>query len=176
MTIIQKIVFSSMLLTSPNIIFADECIQSSIVSPTPFMGNSGELFKLLDGSVWEVMYEYNYLYKYYPNVIICPNSGKLFIGEKSLNVKLLSLPPSINKSKSGEWEVYEETNLEGSISGTIQQGHIFKTTSGSIYEVTGFTLQLVLELQPKVTVLQNGDTYKLVVKGFKQPVICKKLR
>ena len=48
------------------------CVESSIMKPTPFMGNSGEVFVLLDGSVWEVgAGEYNYLYEYYPNVTIC---------------------------------------------------------------------------------------------------------
>jgi hypothetical protein len=75
----------------------------------------------------------------------------------------------------GKWEVFEETSLQGSISGTVQMGRIFKTTSGNIYEVTGLTLQLVLELQPDVLVLRNGDTYKLVVKGFDEPLICRKL-
>jgi len=180
MMIMRKNVFTLMLVVMsvlPSVTFAGECFQSSIVSPTPFMGNNEEIFKLSDGSVWEVKYEYEYLYEYYPSVIVCPNRGKLIIGEKSLNIELLS-PPSNNKSKSngGGWEVYEETNLEGSISGTIQQGHIFKTTSGSIYEVTGLTLQLVLELQPEVMVLRNGDTYKLVVEGFDEPLICKKLK
>jgi hypothetical protein len=44
------------------------------------------------------------------------------------------------------WEVYEETNVKGTINGTIRQGSIIKMQSGSIYEVTGLTLQLVLEL------------------------------
>ena len=177
--IIRRIVLISMFMATtffPGVILAGECFESSIVSPTPFMGNNEEIFKLSDGSVWEVKYEYEYLYEYYPSVIVCPSRGKLIINEKSLNVELLSRP-STNKGKSGGgWEVYEETNLEGSISGTIQQGHIFKTTSGSIYEVTGLTLQLVLELQPGVMVLRNGDTYKLVVEGFDEPLICKKLK
>jgi hypothetical protein len=33
----------------------------------------------------------------------------------------------------------------------------------------------VLELQPEVTVLRNGDVYKLVVKGFEEPLLCKLL-
>ena len=134
--IIRKIVFTLMLMSMsalPSATFAGECFQSSIVSPTPFMGNNGEIFKLSDGSVWEVKYEYEYLYEYYPSVIVCPNRGKLIIGEKSLNVQLLSQPSNTKGKPDGGWEVYEETNLEGSISGTIQQGHIFKTTSGSIY-------------------------------------------
>ena len=155
------------------------CYEASIVSPTPFMGNNDEIFKLSDGSVWEVKYEYEYLYEYYPSVIICPDRGRLIIGEKSLNIQSLTSRsgPGIGKSGQGQgWEVVEETNLAGSISGIIQQGHIFKTISGSIYEVTGLTLQLVLELSPAVMVLRNGNVYKLVVEGFEEPLICRKLK
>lgn len=155
---------------------ASGCYESSIQSPTPFMGNNGEIFKLLDGSVWEVKYEYEYMYEYYPSVIVCPDRGKLMIGGKSLNVALLSTPKNSQNGSGGAWELFEETNLQGSISGTIQQGHIFKTTSGSIYEVTGLTLQLVLELQPDVMVLRNGNVYKLIVEGFDEPLICAKLK
>jgi hypothetical protein len=174
----RRIIFISMFMVatvSPGVIIAGECFESSIVSPTPFMGNNEEIFKLSDGSVWEVRYEYEYLYEYYPSVIVCPNRGKLIVGEKHLNVVLLSRPSNKKSNSGGGWEVFEETNLKGSISGTIQQGHIFKTTSGSIYEVSGLTLQLVLGLQPEVLVLRNGDKYKLVVKGFDEPLICKKL-
>lgn len=63
------------------------CYESSIVKPSPFMGNDGEIFKLDDGSLWEVKYEYEYLYEYYPDVIVCPSKGKLVIDGKSLNVE-----------------------------------------------------------------------------------------
>jgi hypothetical protein len=177
--IIRSLIFISMFMAASalqGVALAGECFESLIVSPTPFMGNNEEIFKLSDGSVWEVKYEYEYLYEYYPSVIVCPGRGKLIINEKSLDVELLSRPRNTKSKSEGGWEVYEETNLVGSISGTIQQGHIFKTTSGSIYEVTGLTLQLVLELQPEVMVLRNGNTYKLVVKGFDEPLICKKLK
>jgi hypothetical protein len=160
---------------------AQDCYESSVVNPSPFMGNDGEIFKLSDGSVWEVKYEYEYLYEYYPSVIICPNRGKLILGKKSLSVGPVSAAqrrpgsPKAAPNQSGTWEVVEETNLEGSIQGTVQQGRIFKTTSGHIYEVTGLTLQLVVELQPEVIVLRSGEVYKLVVKGFDEPLICRKL-
>ncbi len=63
------------------------CYEASIVKPTPFMGNDGEIFKLDDGTLWEVKYEYEYLYEYYPDVIICPSRGKLVIDDKSLDVE-----------------------------------------------------------------------------------------
>lgn len=152
-----------------------ECYESSIIYPKPFLGNNKEIFKLADQSVWEVKNEYNYLYEYSPNVIICPSRGKLIVGKKSLNVQFVSFPQKGNPTQAGNWEIFEETNLQGSISGTVQQGRIFKTTSGNVYEVTGLTLMLVLELQPEVMVLRNGNTYKLVVEGFDEPLICRKL-
>jgi hypothetical protein len=162
---------------------AQNCYQSSILSPSPFMGNNGEIFKLADGSLWEVKYEYEYLYEYYPAVIICPGVGKLIVERtsKSLKVQLVSgakrgaTSAKANLNQVGQWEVFEETNLQGSISGTVQKGRIFKTTSGNIYEVTGLTLQLVLVLQPEVIVLKNGEIYRLTVKGFDEPLICRKL-
>ena len=160
---------------------AQTCYESSILSPTPFMGNNGEIFKLADGSIWEVKYEYEYLYEYSPSVIICPSRGKLILGKKSLNVQQVSSGPRSGASPrgggstAGNWVLFEETSLQGSISGTVQQGRIFKTASGNIYEVVGLTLQLVLELQPDVMVLRSGSTYKLIVKGFDEPLICRKL-
>jgi hypothetical protein len=160
---------------------AQKCYESSIVSPTPFMGNNGEIFKLADGSVWEVKYEYEYMYEYSPQVTVCPERGRLLISKKSLNIAPVSggRPPAKRPAQPtmapGKWEIYEETSLQGSISGTVKAGSIFKTVSGNVYEVTGLTLQLVLELQPDVMVLRSGETYKLVGKGFEEPLICRKL-
>lgn len=145
------------------------------------MGNNDEIFKLDDGSLWQVKYEYEYLYEYFPTVIICPRRGKLMVGKKSLNVQLVARtrgagsPSAEAPAPGAEWELFEETNLQGSISGTVKKGRIFKTTSGNVYEVAGLTLQLVLELQPAVLVLRQGDVYKLVVEGFDEPLVCNKL-
>ena len=68
------------------------CYEASITKPSPFMGNDGEIFKLDDGSLWEVKYEYEYLYEYYPEVIICPSKGKLVIDGKSLDVEYVGGP------------------------------------------------------------------------------------
>ncbi len=69
---------------------ADSCYEAAIMSPTPFMGINDEVFRLDDGSVWKVKYEYEYLYEYYPNVVICPASSKLKIDGKELNVARVS--------------------------------------------------------------------------------------
>ncbi len=68
---------------------ADNCYQSSIVAPAPFLGNHEEIVQLRDGSLWQVLNEYEYLYEYYPSVDICPQSRKLIINGKALNVALV---------------------------------------------------------------------------------------
>jgi hypothetical protein len=79
-------------------VFGQACYESSIMSPTPFMGNNGEIFKLADGSIWEVKYEYEYLYEYYPTVTICPSRGRLIVRGKALNVEQLKAPGSPSRS------------------------------------------------------------------------------
>lgn len=160
------------IITITSFVFAQDCYESSIVYPVPFMGNNEEIFKLADGSVWEVKYEYQYLYAYYPTVIVCPNQGRLIIDGNSLNVKIISAVKN-SRQVDSEWVVHEETHLKGLISGTIIKGHIFKTTSGNIYEVTGLTIQVVVDIQPEVLIMRNGNVYKLIVTGFDEPLICK---
>lgn len=58
------------------------CHESSIKEPQPFLGNGGEIIILSDGTIWkEISYQYLYLYEYYPDVVVCPLMGKLFLGK-----------------------------------------------------------------------------------------------
>jgi hypothetical protein len=75
-----------------------------------------------------------------------------------------------------DWGLYERTNVKGRISGMIKKDHIIEMHSGSIYQVSGLTLQLVLELAPEAIVLSNGTEFKLVIHGFDEPLICKQLK
>jgi len=159
---------------------AQSCFESSILSPTPFMGNNGEVFKLADGSFWEVKYEYEYLYEYYPSVVVCPDTGKLIINDVSLNVVKLSGAASSNKLNSptkidSEWELYEETNVKGTISGSIKKDTIIEMRSGSIYQVHERVRMRVRERRPEAIVLQDGKYFKLIIDGFDEPLICVQL-
>ena len=64
---------------------AAECYKATIVKPSPFMGNNEEIAVLDDGTIWEIKYEYEYMYEYYPSVIACPNRGLLIVEGKKLN-------------------------------------------------------------------------------------------
>jgi hypothetical protein len=66
---------------------AQNCYESAVVNPTPFMGNGDEIIQLDDGSYWrEVSYQYLYLYEYNPSVVFCPAEGILQVGENQFTV------------------------------------------------------------------------------------------
>ena len=66
-----------------------DCYNASIMKPTPFMGNNDEIFVLSDGSIWQIKYEYEYMYEYYPTIVACPDAGYVIIDGKKLNAIVL---------------------------------------------------------------------------------------
>lgn len=64
------------------------CYKATIQEPQPFLGNGGEIILLSDGSIWKnISYSYLYLYEYYPTVVICPNKGKMILGNNSFDIQ-----------------------------------------------------------------------------------------
>ena len=68
---------------------ATQCYEHSILSPTPFMGNHGEVFEISNGSWWQVSYSYEYMYEYYPKALMCDN-GNVYVKGKKINFRLLN--------------------------------------------------------------------------------------
>jgi hypothetical protein len=83
----KSLIFAAALLAQSA--FASGCYESTIQTPSPFMGNNDEAFRLADGSWWIVKFEYSYLYEYFPQVVICPGTRKLHIKGKALNIEAL---------------------------------------------------------------------------------------
>ena len=119
------------------------CYLSSIMNPSPFMGNDGEIFKLSDGSIWEVKFEYEYLYEYYPQVLVCPGRGKLTVKGKTLNIQLISassalpsLPHAAPHSTAGGANVIE-SRIDGEFTGWSGDT-IFKLRNGQIWQQSSY--------------------------------------
>jgi len=74
----------------------------------------------------------------------------------------------------GRWQLFETTTIDGWVK-KVKRGTIFKTTSGNIYEVAEPVILFELELRPDVTVLTDGQFYKLFIRGVGQELLCKKL-
>jgi hypothetical protein len=146
------------------------CYKSSIMSPAPFMGNNGEIFKLFDGSFWEVKYEYEYLYEYYPDVIMCPENEKLIIAGKTLNVKSLSGNSDANASSSD----IIESQIDGDFNGWNGET-IFKLTNGQIWQQSSYAYTYSYSFMPKVIIYKVGKLYKMQVKGVTSSIYVKRL-
>jgi len=136
---------------------AQDCHQSSIFSPSPFLGNNDEIFKLADGSLWQVKYEYQYLYAYSPSVTICPGRGKLIIGGKSLNVRLVSGSPNQSSSK--------RSASETSIAEVSNDGSIVRLSDGSIYDIDAVGQIKTMLWLPGQKVLKQTNKLLNVNKG-----------
>ena len=70
-------------------VYGQECFNSSVVAPSPLMGNHGEIFRTSDGAIYQVTGSYEYLYAYYPSVSICPSRGKMLVEGRTVGIKLI---------------------------------------------------------------------------------------
>lgn len=91
---------------------AQACYQTSVLAPTPFLGNHGEVIKTADGALYEVVGSYEYMYSYSPKAVVCPAIGKMIVGDKTLNVTPLQIR---NKTKpKGSQRKAQESQPEAS--------------------------------------------------------------
>ncbi len=74
-----------------------------------------------------------------------------------------------------DWTLAAQTKVSGTVGGTISKGYFFKTMDGSFYEITEKTKQKVREKNPDATIYKNGDNYKVIIAGFKDTVLCRKV-
>jgi hypothetical protein len=181
---------------------AQTCYESAIVAPSPFMGNDGEIFKLSDGSIWEVKYEYEYMYAYSPDVVVCPGKGKIIVGGKQLNVEPLSrgsaLPARRSQqtprerdeskvnggSKAAEKSAVPakgggpdiiESQIDGEFSGWEGET-IFKLTNGQIWQQSSYAYTYSYSYRPKVLIFKAGGGYQLKVDGVDSRIGVTRLR
>ena len=132
------------------------------------MGKHGEVFVLSDDSIWEVKYEYEYMYKYYPRVIICPDKNLLLINDKKLNVVNLSGGGSSDGSVI-------ESNIDGQWDGW-DGDTIVKLTNGQIWQQLGLHLSLTLGLGNDVFIYEKAGTWYMQVEGEDEAVAVYRLK
>ena len=146
------------------------------MSPTPFMGNNGEVFKLADGSFWEVKYEYEYMYTYNPNVVICPAKGALVIGGKTLNVQPLSppVPPNTVQAMPATPDLIE-SRIDGEFSGWEGET-IFKLQNGQIWQQVSPAYKYRYSYGPKVLIYKSGSSFRLRVDGVDGQIAVTRLK
>jgi hypothetical protein len=150
---------------------AQTCYESTVQSPSPFLGNDGEIVKLADGSLWEVKNSYNYMYKYYPAIIICPDKGKLLVGDKSINVQLVSSPSPAPKGGGNLVESIIVSKFEG-----LNAGNFYKLANGQIWEQVEAWVWVWIWVNPNVTIYPSSGGYKMKVENIDHSVLVRRVR
>ena len=145
------------------------CYESVIQSPSPFMGNHGEIFKLANGEIGEVLYEYEYLYEYYPQVVVCEAQGKLLVAGRSLDVKL------INKTLQSRGSEMFEVTIDGEFNGWEGET-LVKLTNGQIWQQTDYFYLYKYAFMPKAVIYKEGATYKMKIEGIERSVGVERLK
>lgn len=76
---------ASAALLSANV-YAQSCFRTSVMAPSPFMGNDGEVFRTSEGALYQVVASYEYLYAYYPEVTICPDRRRMMVEDRVIGI------------------------------------------------------------------------------------------
>ncbi len=152
-----------------NSTYAQDCYSSIIRSPSPFLGNHGEITKLADGSLWEIQYEYEYMYEYYPNVTVCPSRGILIVNGKKFTARALSKNSSSNSSN------VIESYIESKFSG-LDYGNIYKLSNGQIWEQTESWIWFWIWVRPQVMIYNDGGVTKMKVENIDHAVTVRRIK
>jgi hypothetical protein len=86
-----------------------------------------------------------------------------------------TVPPQNPTPFRTGWKVVKETMLDGTIN-KIEHGTLLKTTDGDVFEVSEFRIDIVILINPEVTVVTDGVNYKLIVDGVDGVVLCNRVR
>lgn len=156
-----KILFMLLCLSFVSPLLAENAITGTIQSPTPFMGNNGEIFKLSDGSYWEVKYEYEYMYEYYPEVVILPQKGKMVINGKTLNVEKVS-GSEAGGNNSDRTPDLIESRIAGDFNG-FEGETIFQLDNGQIWQQASYAYKYKYKFRPKVVIFKTSGGYEMQV-------------
>lgn len=146
------------LLVSGILVGAQACSRAIIMSPTPFMGNDGEIFRLDDGTIWRIKRAQQYFYQYYPNVVICPGIEQLIVGGKSLNVERLN-------SMLGKSLPLIESRIDGRFEGWSGDT-FFKLENGQIWQQASYAKTYSDKYRPRVVISRTGAGYEMQVEGL----------
>jgi len=149
---------------------AQACYESSIRSPTPFMGNHDEVFRLLDGTIWQVQSEYEYLYAYYPSVVVCPARGMMVVDGKQLSVRQIT--GAASPTTAGD---VIESRIEGEFTGWEGET-IFRLANGQIWQQSRYAYKYRYAYSPDVLILRINGRFIMQVEGMDDTVQVTRIR
>ncbi len=151
--------------------FAQLCYETTVQSPRPFMGNTGEIVKLADGSLWEVKYAYEYLYEYQPSAIICPRMEKLMVKGRTIDV--LSVSSGVSAGKPGQALI--ESTVVSKFEG-LNAGNVYTLANGQSWEQIEPWNWISAGANPSVTIYPASGGHKMKVHNIEHSVLVRRVK
>jgi hypothetical protein len=151
------------------------CYEATIRSPSPFLGNHDEVVHLSDGSIWQVQYEYNYLYAFFPSIVICPGMGRLLVNGKSLNVRALSESDQARTAAPTPTGEVIESRIDGEFEGWSGDT-IFRLVNGQIWQQSGYAYLYHYGFMLPVLIYPAAGGYRMQVEGVSDQINVTRLR
>jgi hypothetical protein len=151
------------------------CFETTVSKPSPLMGNNGEVVVLSNGSIWEILYEYEYLYEYFPTVVACPASGKLIVKGKSLNARMIRAASDTSKVAALNDAEIIESRIDGDFDGWEGET-IVKLINGQVWIQTDGKYKYKYKSSPRVTIIKLGRSFEMLVDGLDVRVKVERLK
>ncbi|WP_019277155.1 hypothetical protein [Vibrio coralliilyticus] len=150
-----------------------QCYPSTVQSPTPFMGRSGEVFQLADGTLWEIRQAYEYLYHYAPRVEVCPNLGSLTVSGKTLPITALGRV-ALHRDPLGPDEILHSA-IAGQFNG-FEGDTLFKLANGQVWKQQEYAYWYHYAYAPSVRIERVNGQYRMTVNGVAKSISVLRLK
>ncbi len=118
-------------------------------------------------SMWQVKYEYEYLYAYYPSVIICPTRGTLLVDDKSLDVVALT---GGGGSTQDSFESFIVSKFDG-----LEYGNLYQLENGQVWEQVESWIWIWVWVNPRVPIWNDGGVYRMKVENIDHAVAVRRV-
>lgn len=119
---------------------------------------------MVNGRLWEVIGEYLYLYEYYPSIIVCPGTGKLIVGQHSVNARPihpLDVPPPANNRWAAPQGLQAarpptaaeviDSQIAGEFTGW-DGNTVFRLMNGQIWQQASYAYTHHYDFMPKILI------------------------
>ena len=126
------------------------------------MGETREIVKLGDETLWEVGLSLELLLALLPSAVICPSTGELLVEGKTIPVTQIT--------------EYVESRIDGAFPG-FRYETVFNLSNGQIWQQIDFRNSFATSFNPSVLIYRSrAGTLLLKVEGIAETVRVRQLR
>ena len=149
---------------------ARTCFSTTIESPLPFFGRAKEVFRVADGSWWQIEGAYEYLNTVRPKVLLCPDRQRIQVAGKTLPVRLLAPASSVLVGSASTLADVVSSRIMGDFTGWSGNTN-FRLANGETWMQSGAGYNTTRLSAPLVVIFRSGPVYEMQVDGVSERIV-----